>query len=705
MAQTDARQLHRSNARLTQVIASMSGGVLVEDEHRCIAFVNQAFCDMFGINEAPDALIGTDCTGNPEASKGLFLDPDGFVRGIHSTLEVRQPVTGETLHLTDGRVFARDYVPFFQDDEHIGHVWHYHDVTGDFATRRRWERLLQFEGINREINQLFLQHGTVDVALDQALAMSGQLMDTSRAYVFRFRENERIMDNTHEWCAPGVTAEIDALKGMRFDDLMPSFFPLIAENDLIAPRHIHDLPEDLHEILEQQDIKSALWIPLYLNNRIEGFVGYDENRQARDWLPEEITLARILTESYARALEREQAALMLVQARDEAVRTAQLRAQFVANMSHELRTPMTGVLGMLELLLETELDDLQQEFAAEAFNSSSRLLEIINDILDFSRLEAGQVVLGAEPLDLRAIATEVKMTLAPQLKGKPVEIRLAIADDVPNRVHGDATRIRQVLMNLAGNAVKFTHEGRVIIGIDALRRVDAVCYLRFRVEDTGIGIPRSKVRQIFESFVQADGGTTRKYGGSGLGLSISRQLVGLMGGEIVVDSVPDAGSTFSFVLAMPVKRGDDSRSADALDDRDVEPPPTRLSDLRGRLLIADDYSLNIDLVKRALIDTQIEIDSAENGQEVLNLLARKPFDLVLMDMQMPVLDGLEATRRIRESDTRYKDIPILALTASVMRAERERYKAVGVDAIISKPFSVRDLRETIREWLEETPVG
>ena len=249
-----------------------------------------------------------------------------------------------------------------------------------------------------------------------------------------------------------------------------------------------------------------LWIPIYLNGRIEGFIGYDEVRDAREWLPEEITMARVITESYARALEREQTAKTLVIARDNALHTAEVRSQFVANMSHEIRTPMTGILGMLELLLETELDEMQRDFASDAFNSSHRLLSIINDILDFSKLDAGHIVLEASPIDLQAIATEVKMTLAPQLKYKSsIEILLDLDPNLPYRVYGDATRIRQVLMNLGGNAIKFTHDGTVTIGIEALHADNKTARIRFYVKDTGIGIEEDRFNRSFDSFVQADG--------------------------------------------------------------------------------------------------------------------------------------------------------------------------------------------------------
>ncbi len=812
MPDAEKDRLQQANTRLMQLIASLEGGVLVEDQHRTISVINQAFCDMFGIEASPATLTGTDCSGSAEASKSLFAEPDAFVSRIEALLANRTIVTGDLLRLADGRVFSRDYIPVFDADNLIGHLWHYRDVTEATLAQVRMERLLRFETANKEINRLFLQMEDIDAALNRSLAITGQLLDVSRAYVFRIREHERVLDNTHEWCAPDVKPEIDNLKGLPFDELFPSFFPMMAEHDLIAPSHIRELPDDLRGILEPQDIETVLWLPMYLNGRIEGFIGYDETRNSRTWLPEEITTARIVMESYARALEREIASQMLIEAHDEAVRTARIRTQFVANMSHEIRTPVTGIQGMLELLLETDLDDLQHEFASEALNSAIRMLAIVNDILDFSKLEAGQVVLDADPIDLHAIATEVKTTFFPLLKGKPVEFRLDMDPNIPYRVYGDATRIRQILMNLAGNAVKFTHQGSVTLSVHVIGHSDSAVYLRFSVRDSGIGIAQESIERIFESFVQADGTTTRRYGGSGLGLSISKQLVELMGSSIEVESNPEAGSTFSFVLRLAIAQKtrssgpmapdfvglnvlviDNNRTAryvlvqqlenwgihvsqtDRFDsaqllllenrfdlifqrwpsvdvvtsasetaisspviyivDSDVVTghdersllrwpidqsrlynllaegvlahfsqvqPPTENQTERARVLLADDLPVNVDLVRYALGDAQIHVDAVENGQQLLEQLEQTGYDLILMDVQMPVMDGIEATRRIRQSNAVFRDIPILALTASVMPEERDRYQEAGINAIISKPFSIKHLREIVSQWIEMT---
>jgi len=822
--------------RYALLVNNLSGGVLLEDETRHIERVNQAFCDMFNLRLKPEDMIGAECNLALKDIAPLFANPQQVAERVQNIIQERKPVKEELVYMSDGRILSRDYMPIADGDTFLGHFWYYRNVTEEIRTLQRWERLLKLEELNKEIIRLFLQLDDVDLAMNEVMAMTGTLLDVSRVYVFHFRENERICDNTHEWCAEGVVPEIGNLQGIDFDELIPSYFPLLAQEGIIAPYHIQELPEDLQGLLQPQGITTVMHIPIYLDGRLEGFVGYDETREGRLWLPEEITTARLIAESYARALERQRTRDMLISTRDNAMRSSRLKSQFVANMSHEIRTPMTGIMGMLELLNETELDDIQSEFAKEAFNSASRLLHIINDILDFSKLEAGQMLLSPEALDLHDIVREVQSTLQPQAARKKIVLRADVPPNVPRRVIGDATRLRQVLMNFVGNAVKFTHEGSVTIRLRCTSRKDDQARISFAVSDTGIGIDKEKLENIFESFVQADGTTTRKFGGTGLGLAISRQLVQLMNGEIQVDSEVGKGSTFSFQITMPIiprvhdHSLEDTRArfermhALVVDDvdttryilvqqlrnwgvavaecahvaelpsalqrtskhngcvdvvflscrdqatareaievsepylengcinllasiveseddipganyekhrylvRPVElsalynalydslPPhpkdeapqheehnekPERQGENLGRILLAEDHELNVDLVMNTLGRVGYQVDVVPNGQEALEHLATSPYDLVLMDIQMPVMDGIEATKRIRAANEPWSNIPILAVTASVLRDEQDSYLQAGMDEIIRKPFSIRHLRETVKHWITQ----
>jgi signal transduction histidine kinase/ActR/RegA family two-component response regulator len=411
------------------------------------------------------------------------------------------------------------------------------------------------------------------------------------------------------------------------------------------------------------------------------------------------------------------AAQALVDARDATIRSLRQRNEFVSNVSHEIRTPMTGVIGMLELMRETDLDDLQREYVDIGYDSATKLLHILDDILDFSKLESGRLHLESRPVDLRALCAEIKATLMPQWTRGKLEFRVEISDDVPSIVYGDPLRLRQVLINLAGNAVKFTHAGKVELQVRVASKVEESTResirLHFQVSDTGIGISAEQMDRIFESFVQGDSSTTRRYGGTGLGLAIARQLIRLMQGEIEVKSSIGTGSTFAFEVALPTqpppqtaqtpnKNGNTDRLQFALPSPDRAPAPrARKSDHRWILLV-EDNAINRQFMAGVLTTLDVMVDEAPNGETALACSAQRTYDLILMDVHMPLMDGMETTRRIRESQHPNTDTPILAVTASVMANERKRYLAAGMNGVLSKPFTMEELRTAVNRWLEYT---
>ncbi|MCA9912028.1 MAG: PAS domain-containing protein, partial [Anaerolineae bacterium] len=279
-------QVRHESMRSGLLIDNLGAGVLLEDEHRKVERVNQAFCDMFNLPARPHELIGADCASALLSLKPLFKDAQIVMDRVTKLVQDRRPVKDELVYLVDGRILSRDYVPILEGDTCLGHFWYYQDVTEELRTFQRWERLLKLEELNKEIIRLFLQLDDVDLAMNEVMAMTGSLLDVSRVYVFHFRNNERLCDNTHEWCAQGVAPEIDNLQGLDFDELIPSFFPLLIQDGIIAPYHISELPEDLQRLLELQDIKTIMHIPIFTDGRLEGFVGYDETRSGRIWLPE-----------------------------------------------------------------------------------------------------------------------------------------------------------------------------------------------------------------------------------------------------------------------------------------------------------------------------------------------------------------------------------------------------------------------------------
>ncbi len=590
----------------------------------------------------------------------------------------------------------------------------------DIGDRRKVEQelqqRLQFEHIIATISSEFinLDGAEIDQSIKEALRTIGEFSNVDRSYVFMLNEKDALVDNTHEWCAPGIEPQIDSLQGLPVEAI-PWWINKLSRLEHIYFPNIEVMPTEAateKAILQEQGIKSVVVVPLVTKKKLHGFLGFDAVREQKTWSAENIALLKIMSETFINTLNRKEAERQIADYMAEIKRNnrdlenaihlaeeaSRMKSEFLANMSHEIRTPLNVIIGMTDLTLDTELAFDQQEYLEMAKESASSLLKIINEILDFSKIEAGKLELEQIPFDLHDLLDTAVAGLALRAHEKGLELLLSVGNNVPRHLAGDPVRLRQVLVNLIENAIKFTPAGEVLVKVETESFTEEHLRLRFAVSDTGIGIAKEKLNLLFKSFSQVDGSTTRKYGGTGLGLAISKSLVEMMNGVISVESEIDQGSCFSFLADFYYCA--ETGCEDKLEQVD-------LSYLN--VLVIDDNRANRIILQELLRKWNIACVAAESGLSGLALLeeykdSANPFNLILLDVQMPEMDGFDFADEVRNNRD-YKDVMIMMLSSLDVHQLIERKKAIQVEKYLIKPIKQAELYSALTQlsFLPQSP--
>lgn len=574
---------------------------------------------------------------------------------------------------------------------------------------------------------------SIHAAMESALKILGEAAVVDRVYIFKngFHPNTGGMFYSQylEWVAEGVSREIDN-PNLQQVDYHPDFAILYQNLASGSPFLVivEQAPSPLRELLQSQSILSLAILPIVVSNQFWGFIGFDDCKQPREWTSHTLRMLESASSAIGSALTRHEVDSALVAANQELKRqteelrrvqrvtislmedakNAQVKAahasaaksEFLAIMSHEMRTPLNGILGFAELLLEESDPNVLRETAWIIRDSGKVLLDMISDVLDFSKIESGRLELDPSPVVIRTMLSEIITSISGSALEKHLVVESTVDHAVPVAVFVDDKRLRQILLNVLGNAVKFTNEGHIELRLNASAAIDGSVVLFFEIEDTGIGIDPRALEHIFEPFDQADRSVHRQFGGTGLGLSISRKLCRLMQGDLTVQSTLGKGSTFAFSVGCELAK--------------FPPPATKIGkastvprlaeDFPMSILVVDDVATNRLLACRLLAKMGYDAHTAENGEQAVNMASEKKYHLILMDVFMPGIDGCEATQQIRsrENQTGHR-ATIFGLSADVMDDNRQRCIESGMDGFLSKPIRIPDFVQTVKNLADNDP--
>jgi PAS domain S-box-containing protein len=692
-------ELKSTTSRLSALIENLQAGVLVENENGKIALINQQFCDIFGLDIEPPGLVGIDYHEMAEQTKQIFVHPEQTLQRILHILAEKQVVTGEEIELVDGRILKRDYIPIFVDEHYQGHLWKYRDVSqrklAQTALRQSQARLSLINSILSGISTGM----TVEEIIAHTIYQISEYFSEYRV-AYSTINISGVLTVIHAIEPSGLPP----LQGITTDlKRLPMYWEKIQQGEILV---INDVKQNSHlsdfaQTMLAHGTHALLDVPLQHSDQLVGLLCFDAPTP-RNWQEHEITLLTEVAKYLALALKDAQAQeeltrnnLALELATKEAEAANKAKSEFLANMSHEIRTPMNAILGFADLLQSIVTEPQAQSYLKTLIASGKTLLSLINDILDLSKIEAGKIELQHEPVNLRVLITEIQQIFADKATKKNLIVSVEITENVPEIIVIDEVRLRQILFNVVGNALKFTDQGYIKIIVRA--DIRSICgeekvYLEITVEDTGIGIDENQQELIFEKFVQSAGQSNRKYGGTGLGLAITRRLTEMMGGTVRLESELGKGSVFTFIFP---ELSFTDEITDLVEYSSVDDDLNQFSP--SKILVVDDVESNRQLLQGYFAGSHHQLFLAEDGESAISWSQIHHPDLILLDLRMPGMDG-KATSIYLKSQEDTQHIPIVILTASSYREEELEMRQI-CQGFLRKPVSRRELVAEMKKHL------